>query len=298
MESTKTTVQSFAGLTSATELVDIKCACTAPDKVVVAPTNRPWVHESDPVRCDPFAQPMVNASSVALTQKILDKAIVSAKRSVSLNGRPPALTQTRWVWRLASLYHLTHFTAPLMESARSRFAAAGRKRLAQWAAQKAREEQGHDQLALLDIQSLGYEASAVVEALVPPAASALVDYFTQSVEAPDPIGCVGYCYTMERLAIGIGEEYIQAVQALLPPGTNATRCLLVHSRCGKDLDHVKETVEMVAGLTPEERTCVAIACYQTALLCFSTPKEGYISEEELQYVLKPLESHTQPRVPC
>ena len=55
MESTKTTVQSFAGLTSATELVDIECACTAPDLVVGATTNRPWVHESDPVESsDPF----------------------------------------------------------------------------------------------------------------------------------------------------------------------------------------------------------------------------------------------------
>jgi hypothetical protein len=54
-----------------------------------------------------------------------------------------------------------------MEEARDRFAASGRESLAQWAAQKAREEAGHDRLALLDIQSMGYDAEAVVQALVP-----------------------------------------------------------------------------------------------------------------------------------
>jgi pyrroloquinoline quinone (PQQ) biosynthesis protein C len=176
-----------------------------------------------------------------------------------------------------------------MEEAQERFAVAARESLAQWAAHKATEEAGHDRLALLDIQSLGYDAEAVVKALFPPAAKTLMDYFTQSVHTTDPIGCVGYSYTMERLALGIGEKYIQAVEALLPQGTHATRCLRVHSSVGSDVEHVKEMVEMVAGLAPQECTRVAAACYETALLCFSPPKEDYISEEELEYVLKPLE---------
>ena len=133
-----------------------------------------------------------------------------------------------------------------------------------------------------------------METLVPPTAAALMDYFTRSVQAPDPIRCVGYSYTMERLAMGIGEKYIQAVEAQLPSGIHATRCLRVHSSVGSDVGHVEETVEMVAGLAPEERVRVAIACYETALLFFRSPKEGYMSEEELQNVLKPLKSHTQP----
>jgi pyrroloquinoline quinone (PQQ) biosynthesis protein C len=180
-----------------------------------------------------------------------------------------------------------------MDKAAQSFASSGRRSLAQWAAQKACEEGGHDRLALLDIQSMGYEAKAVVEALVPPAAVALVDYFTRSVQAPDPIACVGYCYTMERLALGIGEEHIQAVEALLPPGIQATRCLRVHSSVGSDVEHVEETIEMVAGLAPEERTRVVSACYETALLCFSPPKEGYISDEELQNMLRSVETHNR-----
>lgn len=271
--------------------VDFEWARISSDTVVVATTNRSWVYRIPVGGEDPFAQRIVGSNTVATTQKLLDGAIAAANATILLNRRPPALTRARWLWQLAGSYYLTRSTPQLMEEARERFATAGRVRLAQWAAHKVREERGHDQLALLDIQSLGYKAEAVVEALAPPAALALVDYFTRSVQAIDPIECVGYCYTMERLVLGIGEEFIQAVEALLPPGINATRCLRVHSSVGSDAEHTKETVEIVAGLSAKERASVAVACYKTALLYFSPPKEGYKSEAELQHLLKPFELH-------
>jgi pyrroloquinoline quinone (PQQ) biosynthesis protein C len=177
-----------------------------------------------------------------------------------------------------------------MEEASQGFASTDRRRLTQWAAQKAREEAGHDRLALLDIQSMGYRAEAVVEALVPPAAKVLVDYFTRSAKDSDPIDCVGYSYTAERLGICIGEAYIQKVEALLPAGINATRCLRVHSAASTtEVKHVEETIAMIAELTPQERIRVANACYKVALLRFSPPQEPYISNREIQDVLKPLE---------
>jgi hypothetical protein len=276
-----------------TSLIDIEWARIAPDKVVVATADRAWLHRLGSAESDaPFARPMVGAGSVATTRKLLDGAMAAAKCAVSSSVRPPTLTRTQWVWSLAGSYHLTHSYPPLIEEAAWRFEKMGRKNLWQWAAQKAREERGHDRLALLDIQSMGYEAEAVVEELIPPVSVVLVNYLTQSVQAPDPIGCVGYSYTMERLATGIKEKHIQPVEALLPPGICATRCLRVHSSVGADVEHVKETVEMVAGLDPQERVRVAIACYETALLCFSPLKEDYISEEELQHVLKLLKSRT------
>ncbi|MEH2406072.1 hypothetical protein [Nostoc sp.] len=214
-------------------------------------------------------------------------AIASAWYTVKSDHRPPALTPIRWVWRLAGLYHLCHSTPQLMEEAAQHFASADRQSLAQWALKKAKEEAGHDQLALLDIQSMGYEAQAVVEALVPPAAKALVDHFTRTVQNSDPIDCVGYSYTAERLAICRGLEYIQRIEVLLPSGKNATRCLGVHSAIGTDVEHVEEAVEMIAELTPNEQTRVAKACYQAALLRFSPPVKDYISDEEIQNVLKP-----------
>jgi len=237
---------------------------------------------------NPFIQLIFNRDTISETRKLLDRAIVSAAKDTLPNCKPPALTPSRWIWQLAASYHLTHSTGLLMEEAARRFARLGRWSLGQWAAEKAREEQGHDRLALLDIQSMGYEAEAVVKALFPPSAMALLSFFTQSVQAADPISCVGYCYTMERLAMNIKAEHIQLVEAILPPNTYATRCLRMHSSLGSDVKHVDETVQIVAALTSEERTNITVACYETALLYFNSLKEKYISEVELQQVLNQL----------
>ena len=255
----------------------------ATDKVVVATPDRAWLYKPRSAE-DRFARPMEGAGSFATTQRLLDTAIAAARCAVKSDVRPPALTHTRWIWRLAGLYHLCHPIPRLIELARQRFVVAERWNLAHWAAQNAIEEEGHDLLALKDLQSLGYDPEAVVEALVPPASKILIDYLTRSVHDSDPIDCVGYAYTMERLALGVNEQYIKDVEALLPQGVKATRCLRVHSSVGADLDHVAETVEMVAELSATERTRVAIACYETALLCFSPPG-GYLSDESIQQKL-------------
>lgn len=268
-------------------LVEVEWAQIAPDTIVVATEDRTWL--SRPRFCQAsFTKPMDSAGSIATTQKLLDGAIAAAKYAVNSSVRPPALTATRWIWRLASQYHLSHTYPLLIEKAARRFEQANRSVLAQWATEKVLEERGHDLLALRDIQSLKYDAEAVVEELIPPAAVTLIDYLSRSVRDSDPVDCVGYSYTMERLALGIDEKYIQKVEALLPSNSRATRCLLIHSSVGGDVDHVKETAEMVAGLTAFERVRIARACYETALLCFSPPSEDYILDDELQEILNPL----------
>ncbi len=257
----------------------------APDKVVVATAERAWLYQSRSAD-DRFAQPMEGAGSFATTRKLLDTAIAAAKCAVKSELRPPALTSIRWIWRLAGAYHMTFSVPDLMRNVAKSFAVNSRFALEEWALEKAEEETGHDRLALLDIQSLGYDAEAVVETLVPPAAVALMDYFTRSAKDSNPIDCVGYTYTMERLSLGIEEEYIQKVEALLPTQTNATRCLRVHSSVGADAGHAVENVSLVAGLTASERTRVARACYETALMSFSPPPGGYISDLELQQTLE------------
>lgn len=268
-------------------LTNVEWAQINPGTVIVATAERSVLCQSSSIE-DRFTQPMNFPGSVATSKKLLDGAIAAAKYAVNSNVRPPALTATRWVWRLAGLYHQTHPIPQLMEEAARRFEKAGNSFLAQWATEKAKEEAGHDLLALRDIQSLGYDAEAVVETLVPPSAKVLIDYFTRSIQDSDPIDCVGYAYTMERLALGVDEHYIQKVKALLPPNIQATRCLKVHSSLGSDTAHTEDTVEMIAGLTSLERTRIARACYETALLCFSSPNNDYISDEELQQILQPL----------
>ena len=271
------------------DLANAEWAHVAPGKVVVATNERAWIYQPRS-EDDHFAQPMTGLGSYATTRKLLDTAIAAAKHAVKSEVRPPALTSIRWIWRLASAYHLTRDVPQLMRDAAKGFAVDKRSSLEAWALEKAEEEKGHDRLALLDIASLGYDAEAVVKALVPPAAVALKDYFTRSVQDSDPIDCVGYTYTMERLSLGIGEDYIQQVEALMPNKVNATRCLRVHSAIGADADHVGENVSLVAKLTASERSRIARACYETALMCFSPPPEEYISDEEIQPILKLLKT--------
>ena len=268
-------------------LINAEWAQIAPGKVIVATEDRTWLYRP-PSAEDRFCQSMERAGSVATTSQLLDGAIAAARYAVNSDARPPALTATRWVLRLAGAYHLTHPVPRLLKEAARRFALTNRYILAQWAKEKAKEETGHDKLALHDIHSLGYNAEAVVKILVPPAAKVLMNYFTRSVRDNDPIDCVGYSYTMERMAMGIDEEYIQKVEVLLPPNTNATRCLRVHSSVGADADHVEETVEMIAELTAKERVRIARACYETAIMCFSPPPKGYVSDELLRSLLNPL----------
>lgn len=260
------------------------------DFSVVNTANSAWMYQSNNVENSNYlTQKVIDAATLTKVQKFLDRAIVSAWYAVKSDRRPPALTPIRWVWRLAGMYYSTRCTSPLMEEAAERFAALGHYNLAHWAAQKAREEKGHDHLALVDIQSMGYDAEAVVQALVPSTIQEYVNYFTQIVRRTNPIDCVGLCYVIERFGTCIGEEYIQRVEASLPPGIQATRSLRVHSNLGSEVNHVDDTVEIVAQLTPQERNRVAKACYETAVLRFSPPKEDYISDEELQRILKPLE---------
>ena len=256
-------------------------------KVVVANSERAWLYQPQSSE-DRFAHPMECAGSFATTKKLLDTAIAAAKVAVKSDSRPPALTSTRWVWRLAGAYHLTSPAPQLLKDAAIGFAANGRSNLKSWALEKVEEETGHDRLAFLDIQSLGYDAEAVIAELKPPAAMALMDYFTRSVQDDNPIDGVGYTYTMERLSLGIEKDYIEKIESLIPPEINATRCLRVHSAIGADAGHVDENIEMIAKLTAAERTRIARACYETALMLFSPPPGGYISDEKLQEILEPL----------
>ena len=195
------------------------------------------------------------------------------------------LTLERWVWRLAGYYHTTHSTPALMQEAAAKFARAGRTALAEYARSKCVDEGGHDDLALEDLRSLGYNAEQVVETCMPATAAALVSYFTQLVHADDPIGCIGYAYALERMASAIQQDHIDRVVAILPRGVDATRCLRVHSGIGYDTDHVEDAIAVTAQSTAREREAIAQACYRTALLRHAAPKGEYLSEAALQSIL-------------
>ncbi|MFT3771364.1 MAG: hypothetical protein QM820_38610 [Minicystis sp.] len=252
----------------------------SPEEMLIATASHAWV---EPIEGASAWGIMVGPGSVATTQKLLDGAVGAAFAAAS--GAPP-LTRTRWAWRLAGTYHLTHRTAPLMHEAARRFAEARREALADWAEQKAAEERGHDRLALRDLEALGYAAEGVVASVVPAMTARLVRFFEESVRAADPIGCVGYAYALERLATTVSAADVRRVEAILPPGVRATRCLRVHSAIGGDPEHARGIVALVATLSGPERTQVAVAAHQAARLCFEAPREGHPSEEAIEAALR------------
>lgn len=265
----------------------IESARISDRQTIVVTENGVWVRSSNQDHSLPTQSCSNNIGSIETAKKLLDTAIVLGKRGASVEQELPALNITNWIWSLVSQYHLTHPTPQLMREAAQRFRKQGRDRLAEWATEKALEETGHDQLALKDLQSLGCQAKVLVDTYIPDSAKVLVDYFIRSVRTADPIKVVGYAYTLERIALAIKEQHIQAIEAIIPPRVNATRCLRVHSSIGSDVEHVDEALKMIAQLSSEERSQIAIACCETAQLYFSSSEQDFPLATELQEQLQP-----------
>jgi hypothetical protein len=229
---------------------------------------------------DPFLEPMRKSGTSATTRALLDGVIAVAQRAAPATP-VPAMSLARWAWRLAGYYHTTHATPILMAEAARRFAALGRPELAAYASGKVADEGGHDELALRDLRALGLVAEAVVERWIPPTAAALVDYFTRLAHADFPLGVLGYAYALERLALAADRDYVAKVEAVLPAGVYATRCLRVHSALGADAGHTDDLISVAAGLPATERIHIARACHATAKLCCAPPPGASPSEAAL-----------------
>ncbi len=267
----------------------LEWAAVGPDAVIVATPRRAWLHRPEPWGPDPFRAPMTHApGDRAATGWLLEGAVALGARAAGPAPSPPPLSRLRWIWRLAGLYHLTTHTPGLLRVAEAKFRAAGRAALADWAAKKAREEAGHDRLALRDLRALGLNGEAVVEALQPPVARAMVAHFRAAADEALPLGVVAYAHAVERLALRADAAYVARVQACMPRGVDATRCLRVHSAAGSDADHVDENVALVAALPAAERSRIALAARDAAQVSSTPSAEGHVSDAWLAGVLETL----------
>jgi pyrroloquinoline quinone (PQQ) biosynthesis protein C len=222
------------------------------------------------------------------TARLLDGALVAGEQVAMSAGRPSAeMTRLRHAWNLVASYHTTHATPRIMSRARERFEGLGRSDLAAFAYGKVVEETGHDELALADLRALGYDAEALVDAVVPADAAALVAAEERVVEGAQPLASIGYAYAIERSSTRIGASYVRALDEILGPGVYATRCLRVHSALGADVGHVESAVRFIAGLPAAERTQIAAAVYEAALLFYGPHERQHPTERELAVVLGP-----------
>lgn len=248
--------------------------CLDANTIVVATATGACLHRPAGFgAADPFLEPMRAPGTAATTRALLD-GVIALAQGPSPSAPPPAMSLARWVWRLAGYYHTTHATPILMDQAARRFAELGRPELAAYAYSKVADEGGHDVLALRDLRALGLDAEAVVGRWIPPTAAALVEYFTQLARAAFPVGVLGYAYALERLALASGRAYVEAVEAALPAGVHATRCLRVHSALGADARHTEDLIAVAATLPADERIQIAHACHASAKLCCAAPGES------------------------
>lgn len=238
--------------------------------VLVATEARAWMHR--PAQCvgaDPFAEPMTGRGSTATTRRLLDGAVALSQRAVLARDPGPPLTREGYVERLVAHYYTTHWSAWQLRRAATRFQEGNRPELAQLAEGLARHEQCHDQLAIRDLEALGYPSEYASRAPMGAQTSALLQFALRCVGGAHPVMLFGYGYALQRAASAVTADYLRAVQSLLPPGVNATRCVRAHSALVGPSEHLERLVQGITDLPADDRARVIRAAYETTKLMFA-----------------------------
>jgi hypothetical protein len=226
-----------------------------------------WFHAPGAKQdADPFATPMTGAGATGSTVRLLDAAINLGFAAIGERAATPAATIPSYILALIGAYHTSVDTPRNLRRAAKRFEDLGRPEVAAYLEERAREETGHDRLALKDLRALGVPAERLVASLVPEGIAPLCKRFDDLCVQDYPIGCIGYSYCLERIAALKQESDIARVQAICPPGVDATRFLRSHSALGSEVSHVEETINFVASLPANDRISVVRETYESALV--------------------------------
>jgi hypothetical protein len=238
---------------------------------VLANTRQVWLHRDILPGMNALVEHLSEPGDPERLRQLLAGVLSAALRQRRPTPTQETATWRRHVWSLATSYQTTHATPPTMTRVAEGFEAAGRKALADWCRHVADEESGHDALALRDLTALGLRAEALVAEVRPTNALALVDLFQSLADGAEPVAVLGYAYVLERIALFTTLEQVQAIEASLPPGVKATRCLRVHSAAGTDVRHVRESLEFIATLPAPDRQAIMRGAFATASLMAAAP---------------------------
>jgi hypothetical protein len=213
-----------------------------------------------------FAAPMTGAGSLGSTIGLLDGAISLGFARIKENLATPAPSIAGYIVALIGAYHTSVDTPRNLLRAAERFKELGRPEVTAYLEERAREETGHDRLALKDMRALGFPAETLVANYIPDGIKPLCKRFDDLCAEVYPIGSVGYSYCLERIAALKDKADIDKVQAICPEGVDATRFLRSHSSLGSEAAHVQETIEFVASLPAKDRIWVVQETYESALI--------------------------------
>ena len=245
--------------------------------IIARQTGEVWFHKGpsgSEGNTNPFAIPMTGPGTPASTIGLLDGAINLGFRGIEKPVATPEPTVPAYIAALVGAYHTSVDTPRNLRRAAARFAQLGRPEVATYLEQRAREETGHDRLALKDLRALGIPGERLVANYMPEGIKPLCKRFDALCAEDYPIGSIGYSYCLERIAALKTKSDIEKVQALCPGDADATRFLRSHSSLGSEVSHVEETIEFVASLPANDRIVVVREVYESALLL----AEGYNHE--------------------
>jgi hypothetical protein len=244
--------------------------------VVARDSGEVWFHHLNGMQdgLDPFASPMTGAGSPGSTVRLLDAAINLGFARIESRAARPNPTIVGYVVALVGAYHTSVDTPRNLRRAAKRFQELGRPEVAAYLDERAREETGHDRLALKDLRALGVPGELLVANFIPDGLKPLCRCFDDLCAGDYPIGSIGYSYCLERIAALKEKADIEQVQAICPEGVDATRFLRSHSALGSEASHVAETIEFVSSLPAADRIAVVQATYQSAVIM----AEGYNRE--------------------
>ena len=243
--------------------------------LVVADDKNFWCQRPNMFGGAIFSEYLMEQGSAPHTRQLLAGALfagISSRASGEATAGAADPSLERHIYSLAGSYQTTHATPPTMRHAAGRFSAMGNPAMAEYCLHVAEEEAGHDVLALKDLESLSLRAEAFVQDVRPASSLAMVDIFQRFAHGPSPIAVLGYAYALERFALFQTASSIETIEALLPPGINATRCLRVHSSVGTDARHVAESIDFIASLGRDDRKEIAMAAFETAAV-MATPSD-------------------------
>ncbi|WP_156439713.1 hypothetical protein [Bradyrhizobium valentinum] len=249
---------------------------TADISIIARESGEVWFHTRSGTKedADPFAAPMTGVGSTGSTVGLLDGAINLGFAEIEQRLARPEPTLVGYAVALVGAYHTSVDTPRNLRRAAARFEELGRPEVAAYLEERAREETGHDRLALKDLRALGLPAERLVASYIPEGIKPLCKRFDDLCVEDYPIGCIGYSYCLERIAALKQKTDIEKVQAMCPDGIDATRFLRSHSSLGSEAAHVEETIEFVASLPADDRIKVVRETYQSALIL----AEGYNHE--------------------
>ena len=249
---------------------------TGDTSIIARESGEVWFHTRSGTKegADPFATPMTGVGAAGSTIKLLDGAINLGFAGIENRLARPDLTLAGYIVALVGAYHTSVDTPRNLRRAAGRFNEIGRPEVAAYLEDRAREETGHDRLALKDLRALGVPGERLVANFFPEGIKPLCKRFDDLCAADYPIACIGYSYCLERIAALKQETDIDKVKALCPEGVDATRFLRSHSCLGSEVAHVEETIAFVASLPANDRISVVRETYESAVIM----AEGYNHE--------------------